>query len=61
MRAAPYGSAVRTSNKDSFLGGKSTSLCFWRGLTYGKDRHAPGKTYWPFYTVTKTVSSRWDQ
>ncbi|KAF9887245.1 hypothetical protein FE257_010373 [Aspergillus nanangensis] len=42
---APYGTAVRTSNKDSFLG----------------DRNAPGKTYWPFYTVTKTVSSRWDQ
>ncbi|KAL5363829.1 Aldehyde/histidinol dehydrogenase [Aspergillus floccosus] len=25
------------------------------------DRHAPGKTYWPFFTTTKTVSSRWDQ
>ncbi|PKY02309.1 methylmalonate-semialdehyde dehydrogenase [Aspergillus campestris IBT 28561] len=42
---APYGTAVRTSNKDSFLG----------------DRHTPGKTYWPFFTTTKTVSSRWDQ
>ncbi|OJJ96280.1 hypothetical protein ASPACDRAFT_1859529 [Aspergillus aculeatus ATCC 16872] len=42
---APYGTAVRTSNKDSFLG----------------DRHAPGKTYWPFFTTTKTVSSRWEQ
>ncbi|PLB36134.1 Methylmalonate-semialdehyde dehydrogenase [Aspergillus candidus] len=42
---APYGPAVRTSNKDSFLG----------------DRHAPGKTYWPFFTTVKTVSARWDQ
>ncbi|PWY83599.1 methylmalonate-semialdehyde dehydrogenase [Aspergillus heteromorphus CBS 117.55] len=42
---APYGTAVRTSNKDSFLG----------------DRNTPGKTYWPFFTTTKTVSSRWDQ
>ncbi|KAL3478151.1 methylmalonate-semialdehyde dehydrogenase [Aspergillus californicus] len=41
---APYGPAVRTSNKGSFMG----------------DRHAPGKTYWPFFTTTKTVSSRWD-
>ncbi|KAL2821303.1 Aldehyde/histidinol dehydrogenase [Aspergillus cavernicola] len=41
---APYGTAVRTSNKGSFMG----------------DRHTPGKTYWPFFTTTKTVSSRWD-
>ncbi|KAJ5709929.1 methylmalonate-semialdehyde dehydrogenase [Penicillium malachiteum] len=42
---APYGTAVRTSNKGSFMG----------------DRHCPGKTYWPFFTSTKTVSARWDQ
>ncbi|OJJ31348.1 hypothetical protein ASPWEDRAFT_176428 [Aspergillus wentii DTO 134E9] len=42
---APYGTAVRTSNKDSFMG----------------DRHVPGKTYWPFFTTTKTVSARWDE
>ncbi|KAJ5117201.1 hypothetical protein N7448_004143 [Penicillium atrosanguineum] len=42
---APYGPAVRTSNKASFMG----------------DRHVPGKTYWPFFTTTKTVSARWDQ
>ncbi|KAJ5664662.1 hypothetical protein N7462_011475, partial [Penicillium macrosclerotiorum] len=41
---APYGPAIRTSNKASFMG----------------DRHAPGKTYWPFFTTTKTVSARWD-
>ncbi|RAL08495.1 methylmalonate-semialdehyde dehydrogenase [Aspergillus homomorphus CBS 101889] len=38
---APYGTAVRTSNKDSFLGDLST--------------------YWPFFTTTKIVSSRWEQ
>lgn len=24
------------------------------------ERNIPGRTYWPFFTMTKTVSMRWD-
>lgn len=61
---APYGTAVRTSNKDSFMGGEHINtfpLSKYHANIYGIDRHVPGKTYWPFFTTTKTVSARWDE
>ena len=58
---APYGIAVRTSNKGSFMGGECENVFQDTFTNISPDRHAPGKTYWPFFTTTKTVSARWDE